>query len=132
MAEQSYPVIVEYTHRHIVWVDADNPKDAADRMQSEPYEKTDDHETLSSSWWEVREPKSYDWADIYPVCPDGPYTTEADAHVEWHRHAMRMRQREAEKAACAAAGHLETEEPLSDGRIWCKGCREYLAEAGAR
>lgn len=127
----SYPVIVEYTHRHVVWVNADGPKDAADRLQSEPYERTSDNETLAESWWEVREPRPYDWTDIYGYCT-GPYAVEADAHVEWHRIEMRRQQLEAERVACRAAGHPETEGRLSDGRVWCKGCREYLAEAVGR
>lgn len=129
--QASYPVIVEYTHRHIVWIEAHSPKDAAASLQNEPYEKTNDHDTLASSWWKVSEPDRWDWDDIYPTWNDGPYRSNADAHVDAHRAELHRREREAQRAACTAAGHPNTREPLSGGRIWCGGCTQYLTPATA-
>lgn len=135
MAEYvSYPVFVEYSQRHIVWIEADSPEKAAERVASWPYESTNDDETLFESGLSVRAPKDrWDWKDVYSEGDYGsPYTTECDAHVEEHKRVLWLRQREAEKAACAAAGHPETESPLRDGRVFCKGCHEYLPAGTVR
>lgn len=133
----SYPVVVEYTQRHIVWVESDSHERAVERLTSWPYESTHDDETLFESGLSVYAPKDpWDWKDVYGdfYCT-APYTTEADAHVQTHQQEMYRRQREADKAACVAAGHPEVERYAS-GRVYCTGCREYIeataAEAGAR
>lgn len=123
-----YPVIVEYTHRHVVWVPADSPDDALASMQSDGYELTNDRETLADAGWTVEAPKyDSDWSLVYSDgWGNGPYRLRYDAHVETHRLEMARQKREADKAACISAGHPNREEPLSDGRRWCDGCREYL------
>ena len=126
----SYPVFVEYTQRHIVWVEADSPQKAAERLGSWPYESTHDSETLFETGLSVHAPKDrWDWEDVYG---DGdyssPYTTEADAHVEEHQRVMYQRKRKAEVAACAAAGHPERR-TYPSGTVRCEGCHEYLPQA---
>lgn len=131
MGEQSYPVFVEYTQRHVVWVEADSPEQAAEQLARWPYDSTDDGETLFESMLSVSAPKrDWEWEDIYGNGDySSPFTTEADAHVEAHRTEMRRRELEAQKAACVAAGHPDVETYEATGRTWCKGCREYLTEA---
>lgn len=122
----SYPVIVEYTFKHVVWVEAGSPAKAAKYVQEVPYEHTSDQTTLCSAWWEVSEPKDWDWRGAVYDYSDGPYTTLADAHVETHKAEMRRQKLAADRAACTAAGHPETQPPIFDGRIWCKRCVTYL------
>lgn len=124
----SYPVIVEYSQRHIVWIEASSPERAAERVASWPYDVTKDQDSLADSGVAVRAPKDrWDWEDVYGEnYGSSPYTTEADAHVEAHEHELRRREERVARAACAASGHPETKPPLSDGRIWCVGCVEYL------
>jgi hypothetical protein len=131
MSQDRYPVFVEYTHRHIVWVDADDPEQAARCVNAAPYEYTDNHETLYMTSVDVQPPKDkWDWQDVYDDSWDGAYTTQADAHVQTHRAEMLRQKWEADKAACVTASHPNTERPLSDGRRYCRDCREYLpAEA---
>lgn len=126
----SYPVIVEYTYRHVVWVEANSPAAAATYLQETPYESTDDQSTLVSSWWKVSEPDRYDWDDLYGYV-EGTYQNEADAHVQVHQAEMRRQKLAADRAACTAAGHPNTEPPIWDGRIWCKDCTTYLDPAPA-
>ncbi len=122
----SYPVFVEYTQRHIVWVEADSQERAVERLASWPYESTS-QDNLADSGVSVNAPRDrFDWEDVYGDNYGNPYTTEADAHVETHRFEMFRRQREAEKKACTEAGHPVTRKPLSDGRRFCEGCSEYL------
>jgi hypothetical protein len=123
----SYPVIVEYTQRHIIWVEADTHEGAVDQARYDTWDKTDDQETLFEAGCSVQAPKdAWDWQEVYSDHYYEPYSTEANAHVEAHEAELRRRKLAAEKAACAAAGHPDTEPPLSDGRVWCKGCTQYL------
>jgi hypothetical protein len=121
----SYPVIVEYTHQHIVWVEAESPEQAVAYLEDAPHEETSDQKTLQSFGYTVKQPERWDWSDVYDYS-DGPYSTLADAHVQVHEAEMRRQKLEAERAACTAAGHPNTEPPIWDGRIWCKGCTTYL------
>src|SRR5690242_14451291 len=126
--EETYPVIVEYTYRHVVWVAAEDQQDAVRRMQDEPYEKTSDQETLVESGWSVQAPKdSFDWGDVMNGGYYHPYQgTEADAHVEEHRRYLANLEWEAKKAACVEAGHPGFE-TYSTGRRYCRNCG-YLPE----
>lgn len=127
---ERYPVIIEVTTQHVVWVDADSQQDAVKHANDYPfYELISDNETAATFWHSVAAPAQYDWDTVYPRWgSDGSYIgRDANAHVEWHRHHLQMQEWAAEKAACTEAGHPDMEEePLSDGRRWCKGCREYL------
>jgi hypothetical protein len=121
--DEQYPVIVEYTHRHVVWVTAEDQDAAVSSMQGEPYEKTSDHETLFDAHWSVKAPKGrYDWEDVMEGDYYSPYQgTEADAHVEEHRRHLYEVERAAKVAACPKAGHpgLRT---FSNGLMFCKTC----------
>jgi hypothetical protein len=127
MTEQR-PVIVEITTKHVVWVYADTPGEAlASARQSPFYELVKDGETDVYTSSEVRAPDKWDWDEIYERSYSGGYQgVECDAHVEAHHAELRRQKREAEQAACTAAGHPDTNPPLSDGRRWCMGCRAYL------
>lgn len=133
-----YPVIVEYTNRHVVWVDADNAELAAREVGWEPWKHTDDNETLFDSGNDVRAPQGWsDWADVYSGGYPSPYDPDNDAHVQTHRTEMYRQQREVLKAACAEAGHPHRNPHVrSDGTQRCQDCDEYVpanqVEAGAR
>lgn len=126
----SYPVFVEYTQTHIVWVEADSPERAAEHLASWPYDNTKDDETLFRSGLSVHAPKDHwDWEDAYE---DGEaYSADHDAHVEHHRFTLRIQKEAAERAACTEAGHPDTDPPIWDGRIWCNRCKRYLEPARA-
>ncbi|MEU0659564.1 hypothetical protein [Streptomyces lavendulocolor] len=90
-----YPVIVETTERHLVWLEADDPKDALRRLEGDGswYEylsndtRLDDYYGISMAL-----PESYEWSHVYnkkhgPVrgCSDcGGSAYEVGAKV-WHR-----------------------------------------------
>jgi len=124
----SYPVLVTYTHRHVVWVEADSRDAAVGYLNEAPYEVTSDHETLYEAGWSVAAPKDrYDWDDVQDGGYSYPYQgTQADAHVEaWRTEQYRVK-REAEKAACAAAGHPGvTTDPFGQ---YCPVCWRLDAE----
>jgi hypothetical protein len=104
----SYPVIVEYTERHIVWVEADSLDDAVAMLQDTPYEWTSSKTAVDSDFTAAA-PDSYDYVE-----------QPASAHVEaYHRHQYDER-RTAEKAACAAKGHPDAH--TERNRIWCPVC----------
>lgn len=107
--EDRYPVIVEYTYRHVVWVAAGSAEHAARAIESDAYEYTDDSKTLVEAGWSVNAPKPWDRHTVYSDCGDGEYTTQADAHVQAYRHEQWRVQRVAEVAACVAAGHPKTQ-----------------------
>lgn len=121
-------MVIEVTTRHIVWMPGDTAEEAVKAANYHPwYElaKAGENDAFTSA--EVRAPNEWDWDEVYERSYFGSYPgLECDAHVEAH-HAEALRQKwAAEKTACAAAGHPNTDTPLSDGRVWCVGCREYL------
>lgn len=126
---EAYPVIIEVTTQHVVWIAAESAGQALDYAKSTPfYELIDDSKTAATYWDSVHAPDGYDWETVYPQWgSDGSYLgRNADAHVETHKHHLSTQKLAAERAACAEAGHPDTETPISDGRRWCKGCRTYL------
>ena len=128
MIYEQRPVVVEVTTRHVVWVDGDTQDDALRNANQYPwYELVNDGETDVSTWAEVLSPSRSDWDEVYGYGFGGGYPNrDCEAHIESYRHEQFRLRREAAKAACTAAGHPETESPLSDGRRWCQGCTEYL------
>lgn len=88
MSGDRYPVIVEYTMRHVVWVEAASSADAAEEISDTAYEWTDDATTLMSATWKTSEPDSWDWDDIEYGGDSYPGTL-ADAHVQRHREHLR-------------------------------------------
>lgn len=92
--QDSYPVLVTYTHEHVLWVPADSQEAAVEHMRDAPYEYTDDQKTLAGAWWAVAAPDRWDWDTVYR---DGEIYggLRCDAHVE----AYRAHQRELVRAA---------------------------------
>lgn len=142
MPDRQVPVIVTYTHRHVVWVDAPGLADgqdmpaavqaARDSIADYAYELTDDHTTLAEAGWDVSVPDAWDYQDTIYGYPEHPGAgLPHDAHVVSHRSELARLQREADRVACVAAGHPQQYPPLSDGRRWCPGCIQYLAPAPA-
>lgn len=93
--QDRYPVIVEYTMRHVVWVGASDQDAAAEAIRDEPYEYTDDQETLCDAGWQVQAPKdAWDWGTVTDNSYSHAYQgTEANAHVEEHRRWRHVRDR---------------------------------------
>jgi hypothetical protein len=125
--DHAYPVILVEHKQHIIWVEADSPKDAVEVVgdDGEWYERIRDSETLSSFWFEVNLPDKYDWDTIY----DGGESYQgmrADAHVRSHELQQQTERREAAKAACVAAGHPELR--FSTGETYCPNCGYLKAE----
>lgn len=126
------PVIVEVTTRHIVWVDGDTTEEALRNANRRPwYELVSDGETDVDTWAEVTGPQfRSDWDDIYDVAYGGGYGGRGfEAHVDTHRRHEDEVKRAAKRAACVKAGHPNTGEPLTSGRLWCPDCSEYLMAA---
>ena len=131
--DDAYPVLVEYTHRHVVWVSAYDQEAAIQSMQSEPYEKTSDQETLFESGWTVTAPTSrWDWDSVYEGGYFYPYQgLKCDAHVDEHSRHVREMQRLFLEATAehedreVAAGRLAQEQ-----RRTCGLCPDWLDDAG--
>lgn len=126
-----YPVIVEYTYRHVIWVAGDDQANAVEQAQDAPYEQTNDQETLVEAGWSVKAPKDrWDWGDVMEGSYSHPYPgTEADAHVQTHRAEVARVAREAKKAACCDAGHPGSR-PLTSGP-YCDTCGYLKTETVA-
>lgn len=123
MSEQSYPVIVEYTERHLVWVAADGPDTAERWVRETPWEFTRNGQSFDG-WASVSAPKDeYDWDAIYNGW-DGA-AEEPDHHVHVHRAEQFRRELAAKQAACHEARHPDVT-VCGTGSIWCRGCTEYL------
>ncbi len=92
-----FPVIVEVTLTHVVWVDgADNHADAVKMVNDYSYEYLDDQETLADMAECVRAPNKWDWEDVYNQWDRSmPYQPlQCDAHVKTH-YARTLRKGEA-------------------------------------
>jgi hypothetical protein len=127
-----YPVIVTYTSEHVVWVEADSQQQAVDYASSEPYEYTDDHETLAESGWTVEAPDDYSGRSL--VEEGGyyhPYKgTDAKAHVESWRGHLRYLEQEALNAEIARENDAEDAGTLAEAdRVTCRACKRHT-EAG--
>lgn len=63
---RSWPVVVETVQRHVVWVEADSPAEAARHITDDPtdYLKYDPENALGGDW-SVREPDRWEVRDIY-------------------------------------------------------------------
>jgi hypothetical protein len=130
--DNHYPVLVTYTHRHVVWVAATDHEVAASSIEGAPYEVTNDSETLAEAFWSVDVPQDrYDWEHIRDGGYSFPYQgTEADAHVEAWRHEHYRAERAAKTAACAEAGHPDAT-TCRAGR-YCPVCWWLPDEGGTR
>jgi hypothetical protein len=132
--DTSYPVIVSVTKEYVVWVEAVSIADAVRRVRNDPewYERIKDGENLATFWEEIRRPGGeaqlpsstrMDWELIYQDRGDGSYQgMRADAHVETHRYALAAAKREADRAACVAAGHPFAEILGSATEPYCSIC----------
>ncbi|WP_431895816.1 hypothetical protein [Micromonospora haikouensis] len=94
--QDAYPVIVEYTHRHVIWVTADDQAEAVRAVEPAPYELTKDDETLFDAGWKVTAPTDrWDWEDVYEGGYSFPYgDQDCNAHVTTHREHLRKQDRE--------------------------------------
>lgn len=82
-----YPVIVEVTLTHVVWVDgARDPVEAAKMVNDCSYEYLDDQETLAEIAEYVHVPSRWDWEQVYAQWDRAmPYQPmQCDAHVKTH------------------------------------------------
>lgn len=115
-----YPVIVTYTEVHVVWVEAPTPADAVEYIRDEPYEFTSSA-TSVDGYSEVRQPGRFDERLTEVRC---------DAHVLAHESHLYRLKRDAEKAACAEAGHPDLR-AYSNGDRYCRTCGYLTAEVAA-
>ncbi|MEV7466212.1 hypothetical protein AB0O20_06805 [Streptomyces kronopolitis] len=75
--QDKYPVIVETTQRHLVWVEADNLKEAVETLGGDPdwYEELTPQNQIDDGYdWSVEAPEDWDWGgDVYPFTrAEGP------------------------------------------------------------
>lgn len=124
MSEDSYPVIVTYTYRHIIWVEARNQQEAVEGASVDTYELTSDSETLLEADWKVEAPTwEWDWDDIY----EGGYLSaypgrDFAAHVETRKAWLRKVARDHELAMWE---HEDREEVPDAERQTCGLCRQW-------
>lgn len=120
----SYPVIVTYTHRHVIWVEAEDHKAAVERACWDTWELTNDQETLYESSIEVAGPKyDFDWDDIYEGTYLSPYQgRDFEAHVETRRRWLRKVERDHE---LAMTEYEDRDETPADDRQTCGLCRKW-------
>lgn len=98
---KQYPVIVTYTQTHVVWVNGDDPADAARRAQHDPWEMTHDASTLSSLDTAVCTPTPWEYEST--VYEDGE--TYDGLPCDAHLKVWKDRERKAAQAVCQAANH---------------------------
>lgn len=125
-ADQSYPVFVEYTERHLIWVEASSAETAERWVTQTPWEFTSNSQSFDG-WSAVSTPKdAMDWDDVYGYTGGAE---EPDMHVQLHRAELNRRKYAAQKVACHEARHPDA--VVGIGSIWCPGCTDYLyVEAG--
>jgi hypothetical protein len=89
--ERRFPVLVSTTSHFVVWVEGDDPKDAADRLGGDPeWYDAIENERPRDYDWEIRQPDDADWYQVY-ANPQGPVdycahcdrTSPADRPM-WH------------------------------------------------
>jgi hypothetical protein len=113
--ELSYPVIVEITEQHVVWIPAENAAEAAKELSDDPdwYEQVS-NKTQHDIWHEVRRPDSWDMrTPLIAITPD--------AHIHAYHSERARRRLEEQRAACAAENHVNG---LLPGRPapYCRTC----------
>jgi hypothetical protein len=120
-----YPVMVEVTTVHVVWVAAGDPDEAeAVRLvAAEPHDYIDDNDTAASWHSSTRAPHEVDWDLVRDPDIGSSYRgTLADAHVQTHRAWVNEQLRLM----------VETEDLAQDvgaltvaGRRTCRACRTW-------
>lgn len=116
-------MLVTGTTHYVVWVHAESAEEAHEYAASDTYDYIRDDQSVDV-WLDAEKDPAETAHFIWLY--GSTFMPQHDAHVHTHRAEMACRKREAERAACTAAGHPETEKPLTDGRAWCSGCSRYL------
>lgn len=131
MSDRQYPVIVNDTREHVIWIEADSPEDAVTRAARDTYYRIDDEQTLASRVVQVTAPAKFDW----PLVTDDSYMgyegTRYDEHVQIHEHLLWKQERAALQAVCSAEGHANNRHRWANGRIECRLCLIDLASEPA-
>lgn len=141
-----YPVVLEFTERRVVWVDAESQMDAYAQLRDEPYElwtgadPIDDSASLvavapaklpGDPWWTTPDPDVYRDVreiEVGPVeaCPEcGAAARERDHHAwRWGiNHAGRCsRHRHAIDAILAYVRDAAGRTRLADPHLWFPRC----------
>jgi hypothetical protein len=123
---QSYPVFVETTTVHMIWVEGDSAKDAASKFSEDPgrYDYGRGGGDPVDGWITGVAPTGtgrYGWHAVYGY--DGA-ADDHDAHVATHRW-VQLQQR---RADCAEVGHPQLED-RGHGVRWCPACTDYIKTA---
>src|SRR5437867_6801866 len=106
--QNRYPVVVEETRRFVVWIEADEPDEAVESFSADPYDPG--REAAFGFDWYAHKPDHWDWEALRRPSEHGWGGTEADAHVQTYRNHLAYLKQQADRAACAAAGH-----PIPEG-----------------
>lgn len=117
-----FPVLVDETIQHVIWVEADDHEQAVERARWDTWEKLS-NETRSCSWMDIKAPKSdWDWDRVYEDSGDGYQGLECNAHVEERRlwlaafeHARLM----------ATIADEVREDRLVEQRLACAVCERW-------
>lgn len=119
----AFPVMVTYTHEHVVWVQADSQQAAVELMQSEPWGYTNDQETLANSDWKAEAPGQWDWEMVYNGDYFGVYRgLDYCAHVELFKGWLRK----LDRAHAEATVENETRDGIAaEARRTCAACNDW-------
>lgn len=121
--QDSYPVIVEETRRYVVWVEADNAKQAVEIFSSDPYDPGRD--SMYRFDWDCERPDKYDWESVTRPSEWGWQGLECDAHIRSYRNHLAYLKQESARAVCVAAGH-----PFPDNATGPQRWPDYCVTCG--
>lgn len=118
----SWPVLVEETIQHVIWVEAETHEAALDRARYDTWEKLS-NETRNCSWMNLEMPKdAYDWDRVYEESFDGYQGVECNAHVETRRWWLA----ELDLAHKQATAENEDRDGVdAEQRVTCPLCRTW-------
>lgn len=122
---RSWPVLVDETIQHVIWVEADDHDAAVERARWDTWEKLS-NETRNCSWMNIEAPKSqWDWERVYEESYDGYQGLECNAHVETRRWWLF----ELDRAQQQATAENEDRSGVDAGqRLTCPVCRTWREE----
>jgi hypothetical protein len=120
---QKYPVFVEETVVHLIWVEGRDAQDAARQVTEYPYDYDRKKTDPCDGWLIGRAPSedtgAYDWDAVYGWTGAAD---EQDMHVTWHRIHLDQQKR----AAHAALGHPGMTDRELNGKRWCPECSWWV------
>lgn len=122
---RQWPVLVEETIQHVVWVDAADQQEAVDRARYDTWDKIGSG-TRSCSWMKVESPVGHwDHDRVYEDSGDSYDGLECDAHVETYRWWLRALDKAHQQAT---ADNEDLDGVDTEQRLTCPVCRKWIGD----